>query len=158
MLGRQWFAQTVQCPAGRQDQYGRPPYPDKSREGGIAGQIAAELRESIRGGRLTPGTRLPATRDLATDLQVSRGVVVEAYEQLVAEGFLVSRVGVGTQVTPKNATRPAPAPRDSAARPDPARPDPGRRAPSAQAFPPYYGHRPTSPTSATSPVNAGSRP
>ncbi|MEV0998314.1 PLP-dependent aminotransferase family protein [Nonomuraea sp. NPDC050202] len=110
-------------------------------KGGIAGQIAAELRESIRGGRLTPGTRLPATRDLATDLQVSRGVVVEAYEQLVAEGFLVSRVGVGTQVTPQNATRAAPEPRGSA----PARSDPGRRAPSAQAFPSYYGHRPTSP-------------
>ncbi|GAA2209854.1 PLP-dependent aminotransferase family protein [Nonomuraea monospora] len=110
-------------------------------KGGIAGQIASELRESIRGGRLTPGTRLPATRDLATDLQVSRGVVVEAYEQLVAEGFLVSRVGVGTQVTPKNAARAAPAPRDSA-RP---RPVPARRAPGAQAVPPYYGHRPTSP-------------
>ncbi|MEV0615034.1 PLP-dependent aminotransferase family protein [Nonomuraea sp. NPDC050404] len=77
-------------------------------KGGIAGQIASELRESIRGGRLTPGTRLPATRDLAVDLQVSRGVVVEAYEQLVAEGFLVSRVGVGTQVTPKNGNRPGP--------------------------------------------------
>ncbi|GAA2817431.1 PLP-dependent aminotransferase family protein [Nonomuraea rubra] len=110
-------------------------------KGGIAGQIAAELRASIRGGRLTPGTRLPATRDLATDLQVSRGVVVEAYEQLVAEGFLVSRVGAGTRVTPKNATRAAPGPRGSA----PARPDPVRRAPSAQASPPHYGHRPTSP-------------
>ncbi|MCK2213135.1 PLP-dependent aminotransferase family protein [Actinomadura sp. ATCC 31491] len=70
-------------------------------KGGIAGQIAAELRASVRDGRLAPGTRLPATRDLAADLQVSRGVVVEAYEQLVAEGFLVSRVGAGTRVSPR---------------------------------------------------------
>ncbi|MGW5159178.1 MocR-like pyridoxine biosynthesis transcription factor PdxR [Nonomuraea wenchangensis] len=78
--------------------------------GGIAGQIASELRDAIRGGRLAPGTRLPATRDLATDLQVSRGVVVEAYEQLVAEGFLVSRVGAGTRVAPRTPTGPEPAP------------------------------------------------
>ncbi|SEG98963.1 GntR family transcriptional regulator / MocR family aminotransferase [Nonomuraea solani] len=110
-------------------------------KGGIAGQIASELRDSIRGGRLTPGTRLPATRDLATDLQVSRGVVVEAYEQLVAEGFLVSRVGVGTQVTPKTAR---PAPRQRATAPPP-RPKPVRRAPSTSACGTFYGHRPTSP-------------
>ncbi|MFF4619528.1 MocR-like pyridoxine biosynthesis transcription factor PdxR [Nonomuraea jabiensis] len=108
-------------------------------KGGIAGQIASELRDSIRGGRLTPGTRLPATRDLATDLQVSRGVVVEAYEQLVAEGFLVSRVGVGTQVTPKTAPRTAPRQKT------PPRPRPVPRASSAPACGPYYGHRPTSP-------------
>ncbi|GAA0987640.1 PLP-dependent aminotransferase family protein [Acrocarpospora macrocephala] len=66
--------------------------------GGIAGQIARELRESVRCGRLDPGARLPASRDLARDLGVSRGVVVEAYEQLVAEGFLESRIGAGTRV------------------------------------------------------------
>ncbi|MFI7126238.1 PLP-dependent aminotransferase family protein [Nonomuraea sp. NPDC050153] len=109
-------------------------------KGGIAGQIASELRDSIRGGRLAPGTRLPATRDLATDLQVSRGVVVEAYEQLVAEGFLVSRVGVGTQVAPKTTPRAAPRQKPS------PRPKPVRRASSAPVCaPPYYGHRPTSP-------------
>ncbi|MFI7618058.1 PLP-dependent aminotransferase family protein [Nonomuraea terrae] len=97
--------------------------------GGIAGQVASELRDSIRVGRLAPGTRLPATRDLAADLQVSRGVVVEAYEQLVAEGFLVSRVGAGTRVAPMNASRRSPAPHAAN--------------PSASA--PYYGHRPTSP-------------
>ncbi|MDP4507362.1 MocR-like pyridoxine biosynthesis transcription factor PdxR [Nonomuraea turcica] len=106
-------------------------------KGGIAGQIASELRDSIRGGRLAPGTRLPATRDLATDLQVSRGVVVEAYEQLVAEGFLVSRVGVGTQVTPKNSTVTTRRPPRAA----PLRAKPVRRATAS----PFYGHRPTSP-------------
>ncbi|MFC7592693.1 PLP-dependent aminotransferase family protein [Nonomuraea antimicrobica] len=103
------------------------------------------MRDSIRGGRLAPGTRLPATRDLATDLQVSRGVVVEAYEQLVAEGFLVSRVGVGTLVTPTNAGRGGaraslpPRFRDSA----PSRSRTAWRDTSVRA--PYYGHRPTSP-------------
>ncbi|WP_043631441.1 PLP-dependent aminotransferase family protein [Nonomuraea candida] len=114
-------------------------------KGGIAGQIASELRDSIRGGRLTPGTRLPATRDLATDLQVSRGVVVEAYEQLVAEGFLVSRVGVGTQVTPKNAGRTALKSRDPSPPRPPRPPGPARRARTVASHPPYYGHRPTSP-------------
>ncbi|NUS06434.1 MAG: PLP-dependent aminotransferase family protein [Nonomuraea sp.] len=95
--------------------------------GGIAGQIASELRESVRLGRLVPGTRLPATRDLAADLQVSRGVVVEAYEQLVAEGFLVSKVGAGTEVASLGSTRAA-------------RPQPGER----DAVP-HHGHRATSP-------------
>ncbi|WP_308169968.1 MocR-like pyridoxine biosynthesis transcription factor PdxR [Acrocarpospora catenulata] len=67
-------------------------------EGGIAGQIARDLREAVRSGRLASATRLPASRELARDLGVSRGAVVEAYEQLVAEGFLESRVGAGTRV------------------------------------------------------------
>ena len=66
--------------------------------GGLANQVAAALRTAIRSGRLAGGARLPASRDLARDLGLSRGVVVEAYEQLVAEGFLVSRQGSGTRV------------------------------------------------------------
>jgi GntR family transcriptional regulator/MocR family aminotransferase len=66
--------------------------------GGLAGQVAAELRTAIRSGRLLGGARVPASRELARDLGISRGVVVEAYEQLVAEGFLVSRQGSGTRV------------------------------------------------------------
>jgi GntR family transcriptional regulator/MocR family aminotransferase len=61
-------------------------------------QVESGLRARIRAGRLPPGTVLPSTRGLATDLGVSRGVVVEAYEQLVAEGYLVSRTGGYTQV------------------------------------------------------------
>src|SRR5437660_389519 len=48
--------------------------------------LQAALREAIRSGRLAPGTRLPASRELAADLGVSRGLVTEAYEQLTAEG------------------------------------------------------------------------
>jgi GntR family transcriptional regulator / MocR family aminotransferase len=61
-------------------------------------QVESGLRARIRAGRLPPGTVLPSSRGLATDLGLSRGVVVEAYEQLVAEGYLVSRTGGYTQV------------------------------------------------------------
>ncbi len=64
------------------------------------------LREAVRNGRLAPGSRLPATRALAAQLGVSRGVVVEAYSQLAAEGYLDTRRGGGTRV----AEHPAPAP------------------------------------------------
>ncbi len=66
--------------------------------GDLADQVTAELRTAIRSGRLTAGVRLPASRELARDLGTSRGIVVEAYQQLVAEGFLVSRQGSGTRV------------------------------------------------------------
>jgi DNA-binding transcriptional MocR family regulator len=75
--------------------------------GGLADRVAAELRTAIRSGRLTGGGRLPASRELARDLGVSRGVVVEAYEQLVAEGFLVSRQGSGTRVADLQAAQSA---------------------------------------------------
>src|SRR5688572_5987577 len=61
-------------------------------------QIEASIRASIRAGRLSADTSLPPTRTLAAGLGVSRGVVVEAYQQLAAEGYLVSRSGGYTQV------------------------------------------------------------
>ena len=61
-------------------------------------QLADGLRTAIRTGRLAPHTRMPSTRVLATDLGVSRRLVVDAYSQLVAEGFLLSRHGSGTRV------------------------------------------------------------
>jgi GntR family transcriptional regulator/MocR family aminotransferase len=63
-------------------------------------QLESGIRDRIRQGHLRPGTALPPTRALAADLAVSRGVVVEAYQQLVAEGYLVSRSGGYTQVAP----------------------------------------------------------
>jgi GntR family transcriptional regulator/MocR family aminotransferase len=62
-------------------------------------RLQAALREAIRTGRLRPGDRLPATRLLAAELGVARNVVVDAYDQLVIEGYLVARVGSGTQVS-----------------------------------------------------------
>ena len=61
-------------------------------------QIETSIREAIRAGRLPRGSSLPPTRVLAADLGVSRGVVVEAYQQLTAEGYLTSRAGGYTQV------------------------------------------------------------
>jgi GntR family transcriptional regulator / MocR family aminotransferase len=48
-------------------------------------QIEDQLRAAVRDGRLVPGTPLPSSRSLAAELRVSRGVVVEAYSQRVAE-------------------------------------------------------------------------
>ena len=65
---------------------------------GLTGWLAAELRAGIRDGRLRPGTALPASRVLADDLGVSRGVVVEAYQRLREEGLVSGRSGAGTTV------------------------------------------------------------
>ena len=74
---------------------------DRSRPG-LGDQLTAALREAIAAGRLAPGTRLPSSRDLAVELKLSRGVVVGAYEQLIAEGRLVTRHGGGTLVATVN--------------------------------------------------------
>jgi GntR family transcriptional regulator / MocR family aminotransferase len=70
-------------------------------------QVEVALRDGIRSGTLAPGSSLPPTRTLADELGVSRGVVVEAYSQLVAEGYLRSRSGGYTQVA-GDMTRPVP--------------------------------------------------
>ncbi len=61
-------------------------------------QVYQRIRELILDGTLARGARLPSTRALATDLALSRNTVMVAVEQLVAEGYLVSRVGDGTYV------------------------------------------------------------
>jgi GntR family transcriptional regulator/MocR family aminotransferase len=65
------------------------------------------LREAVRSGRLAPGARLPSTRVLCAQLGVSRGVVVDAYAQLAAEGYLQTRHGGGTIVA-ANSAHPSP--------------------------------------------------
>lgn len=62
-------------------------------------RLGDALRTAILEGRLPPGTRIPATRDLANQLQLSRGTVVSAFELLQSEGYLEARVGAGTFVT-----------------------------------------------------------
>ncbi|HEY7523997.1 MAG TPA: PLP-dependent aminotransferase family protein [Candidatus Limnocylindrales bacterium] len=66
-------------------------------------QLEHELRAAVRAGRLSAGSVLPSTRALARQLGLSRGVIVEAYEQLVAEGYLVSRAGGTTTVAARAA-------------------------------------------------------
>lgn len=65
---------------------------------GLTDWLVNALRGAIDDGRLGPGSRLPATRALATDLAVSRGVVVEAYRRLTDEGLVGGRGGGGTTV------------------------------------------------------------
>lgn len=74
---------------------------------GLRDQIEQGLRSGVRDGRLHPGTRLPSSRALATRLGVARGVVVEAYAQLAAEGWIVAQQGSGTRVAPAAAAPPA---------------------------------------------------
>jgi GntR family transcriptional regulator/MocR family aminotransferase len=62
-------------------------------------QIYRALRDGILAGRLVSGLRLPSTRALANDLGVSRNTVVAAFDQLLAEGYVESRVGRGTRVS-----------------------------------------------------------
>ena len=64
----------------------------------LRAQLEDGLREAVRSGRLSAQARLPATRALASDLGVSRRLVVDAYAQLLAEGYLVARPGAGTFV------------------------------------------------------------
>jgi GntR family transcriptional regulator/MocR family aminotransferase len=82
-------------------------------------QLTRDIRDRVLAGRLACREELPASRHLARELGVSRNVVVQAFEQLVAEGYLASRVGSGTFVAelalPRPAPRPAPTPDQPAA-------------------------------------------
>jgi len=69
---------------------------DLGGDGSLRARCEHALRVAVR--RLPVGTRLPPTRGLAAELGVSRGVVVEAYAQLAAEGYLLTRRGGGTFV------------------------------------------------------------
>ena len=60
--------------------------------------LLSALRDAVRSGRLAPGTMLPPSRSLATDLGLARNTVAEAYAELVAEGWLASKQGAGTWV------------------------------------------------------------
>src|SRR6476661_3171150 len=61
-------------------------------------QIYDAYRAAIVDGRLRPGQRIPSTRVLASEIRVSRFPVLNAYAQLLAEGYFESRVGAGTVV------------------------------------------------------------
>lgn len=78
------------------------------RRQGLSRQLYQALRVRVLDGRLAGGTRLPASRDLAAALSISRNSVVRAYDQLYAEGFIEGRVGDGTYVAqlPENALPP----------------------------------------------------
>ncbi|MGH7710024.1 MAG: PLP-dependent aminotransferase family protein, partial [Gemmatimonadaceae bacterium] len=83
----------------------------------VAVQIYRQLREAILDGRLRAREAVPSSRDLARQLQVSRNTVLQAYERLCVEGFLVSRSGSGTFVCEGIARRSSTAPVNSPLRP-----------------------------------------
>ncbi|OLF17036.1 MocR-like pyridoxine biosynthesis transcription factor PdxR [Actinophytocola xanthii] len=90
--------------------------------GSLGTQLQDQLRAAIRDRRLSAGERLPSTRRLAELLGVSRGTVVEAYEQLLAEGYVESVVGSGTRVAAILAGEPKRHPPGVAAPSTPPRP------------------------------------
>lgn len=74
------------------------PIIDRNRSEPICRQIYRQLRSQILNGELQEGEALASTRSLASDLGISRSTVVEAYDMLLAEGFLESRQGSQTIV------------------------------------------------------------
>nr|WP_030639828.1 PLP-dependent aminotransferase family protein [Streptomyces rimosus] len=90
--------------------------------GGLSDWLARRLRLAIADGRLAVGDRLPATRTLAEELRVSRGVVTEAYQRLIEDGHAAGRGRAGTVVVAAPVAAPAPAP---ARTPTAAGPPPG---------------------------------
>lgn len=101
----------------------------------LSAQLERQLREAIREGRLRAGTTLPSTRGLAAQLGISRGLVVGAYAQLGAEGYLVLRRGATPRVTRQVG-------------------QPGASAPAPHEQPPKYNLRPDLPDYAGFPREA----
>jgi GntR family transcriptional regulator/MocR family aminotransferase len=66
---------------------------------GLYRWLYEELRSAILAGQLRPGSRLPASRELAESYAVSRPTVVTAFEQLKSEGYVEGRAGSGTYVS-----------------------------------------------------------
>jgi GntR family transcriptional regulator/MocR family aminotransferase len=82
--------------------------PDSARP--INTQLYVTLRDLMLSGAIAAGARLPASRTLARDLGVSRTTVIDAFDRLIAEGLVESRVGSGTFVSDVlNSERPKPA-------------------------------------------------
>jgi GntR family transcriptional regulator/MocR family aminotransferase len=71
---------------------------DSSLETPLYRQLYIKLRQAILAGQLPAGMRLPSTRTLALELNISRNTVINAFDQLLAEGYLEGRVGAGTFV------------------------------------------------------------
>ncbi|WP_416066571.1 PLP-dependent aminotransferase family protein [Rhizobium sp. ZK1] len=85
---------------------------DPSSSAPLPRQLYLSLRNAVAEGRLTGGQRLPSTRLASAEWAISRGVIAEAYEILIAEGFAVARHGSGTYIAssiPEGATRIDPA-------------------------------------------------
>ncbi|MDT7727507.1 MAG: GntR family transcriptional regulator / MocR family aminotransferase [Actinomycetota bacterium] len=80
---------------------------DDAPAGGLSDWLARQLRLAVSDGRLPIGSRLPATRVLAGELRVSRGVVTEAYQRLIEDGHVAGRGRSGTIVVAAPVAAPA---------------------------------------------------
>ncbi|MFJ2826026.1 PLP-dependent aminotransferase family protein [Streptomyces sp. NPDC087263] len=110
---------------------------DAAGSGGRRAALIGALREAVRSGRLTPGTRLPPYRSLAADLGVARNTVADTYAELVAEGWLTARQGSGTRVAERAEPLGAPArvPKKAPPRARGSRHDLRQGTPDASSFP-----------------------
>ncbi|ARX88983.1 GntR family transcriptional regulator [Streptomyces alboflavus] len=80
--------------------------PADAPRGGMSDWLARQIRRAVAEGLLPPGSRLPATRVLADELGVSRGVVTEAYRRLTEDGHVEGRGRAGTVVLAAPLVRP----------------------------------------------------
>lgn len=94
---------------------------DRDRDAPLHRQLIEQLRDAIVAGRLTAGTKLPSTRHASRALQVSRNVVVTAYDELITEGYLTGKHGSGTYITGERAVASVPDPVVGGASETPAR-------------------------------------
>ena len=78
---------------------------DRDRPEPLGVQLSTQVRDLVVGGTLAPGDRLPSTRALAAELGVARSVTEQAYDQLLAEGWLTAQQGAGTFVASGGAPR-----------------------------------------------------
>jgi GntR family transcriptional regulator / MocR family aminotransferase len=104
---------------------------DRAAAAPLRRQLAEQLRAAIRAGRLPAGAALPSTRDLAEQLGVSRGIVLDAYGQIAAEGDIELRTRARPVVRRVAGARPHPPARE----PPPARYDLVAGAPDLSLFP-----------------------
>lgn len=82
---------------------------DRGAPGTISNQLYSAMRDMIHAGGLIAGERLPASRTLANDLNISRTTVINVFDRLISEGLIESRTGAGTYVSDAlTATRPVP--------------------------------------------------
>jgi GntR family transcriptional regulator / MocR family aminotransferase len=93
---------------------------DDAPVGGRSAWLAQQLRQAIGDGRLPVGSRLPATRVLAAELRVSRGVVTEAYQRLTEDGQVAGRGRAGTIVVAAPVAAPTPVRQGEPASPSPS--------------------------------------
>jgi GntR family transcriptional regulator / MocR family aminotransferase len=89
---------------------------DRGAPAPLTRQIATRLRTLILAGTLPSGARMISTRGMAAELGVSRNIVLQAFDQLLAEGYLEARVGAGTFVASGATFRPRPMPGPPAVR------------------------------------------